>query len=58
MRVSRGLDPNYDNPYGLMAVMGENVKVHLYAGLLLLAGYAIVLVVGALAPSVSLFIAR
>ncbi len=58
MRVSRGLAPNYDNPYGLMAVMGENVKVHLYAGLLLLAGYAIVLVVGALAPSVSLFIAR
>jgi 1,4-dihydroxy-2-naphthoate octaprenyltransferase len=58
MRVSRGLAPNYDNPYGLMAVMGENVKVHLYAGLLLLAGYAIVLVVGAVAPSVSLFIAR
>jgi 1,4-dihydroxy-2-naphthoate octaprenyltransferase len=56
LQVSRGLEPNYDNPYGLMAVMGVNVKVHLYAGLLLLAGYAVVLVLGALAPSVNLFI--
>jgi 1,4-dihydroxy-2-naphthoate polyprenyltransferase len=58
LRVSRGLDPNYDNPYGLMAIMGINVKVHLYAGLLLLAGYAVVLILGAVAPSVSLFIGR
>jgi 1,4-dihydroxy-2-naphthoate polyprenyltransferase len=56
LQVSRGLDPNYDNPYGLMAVMGVNVKVHLYAGLLLLAGYAVVLILGAVAPSVSLFV--
>jgi 1,4-dihydroxy-2-naphthoate octaprenyltransferase len=56
LRVSRGLDPNYDNPYGLMAVMGVNVKVHLYAGLLLLAGYLVVLVAGAFAPSLSLFV--
>ena len=35
MQVSRGLEPNYDNPYGLMAVMGVNVKLHLVAGLLL-----------------------
>ncbi|HET7472262.1 MAG TPA: prenyltransferase [Candidatus Limnocylindrales bacterium] len=53
LRVSRGLEPNYDNPYGLMAVMGVNVKVHLYAGLLLLAGYVIVLVAGAVAPSLA-----
>ncbi len=58
LQVSRGLEPNYDNPYGLMAVMGVNVKVHLYAGLLLLAGYAVVLILGAVAPSVSLFIGR
>ena len=58
LQVSRGLEPNYDNPYALMAVMGVNVKVHLYAGLLLLAGYALVLVLGAIAPSVSLFVAR
>ena len=56
MQVSRGLDPNYDNPYALMAVMGVNVKLHLYAGLLLLAGYLVVLVAGAVAPSVSLFL--
>lgn len=56
VRVSNGLAPNYDNPYGLMAVMGVNVKVHLYAGLLLLAAYAVVLVLGAAAPSVDLFI--
>jgi len=56
LQVSRGLEPNYDNPYGLMAVMGVNVKVHLYAGLLLLAGYLVVLIAGALAPSVNLFL--
>lgn len=56
LRVSRGLEPNYDNPYGLMAVMGVNVKLHLYAGLLLLAGYLLVLVAGALAPSLHLFL--
>ena len=39
MRVSRGLAPNYDNPYGLMAIMGVNVQLHLRAGLLLLAAY-------------------
>ncbi len=58
LQVSRGLEPNYDNPYGLMAIMGVNVKVHLYAGLLLLAGYAVVLLLGAVAPSVHLFIGR
>ena len=56
LQVSRGLAPNYDNPYGLMAIMGVNVQLHLRAGLLLLAGYAIVLVLGAVAPSVPVFI--
>ncbi len=56
VRVSRGLAPNYDNPYALMAVMGVNVKLHLYAGLMLLAAYALVLIVGAVWPTVSLFI--
>jgi 1,4-dihydroxy-2-naphthoate polyprenyltransferase len=58
LQVARGLRPNYDNPYGLMAVMGVNVKVHLYAGLLLLAGYLVVLIAAALAPSLDLFIGR
>jgi 1,4-dihydroxy-2-naphthoate octaprenyltransferase len=56
LKVSRGLAPNYENPYGLMAIMGTNVQLHLRAGLLLLAAYAIVLVVGAVAPAVSLFL--
>lgn len=55
-QVSLGLRPNYDNPYALMAVMGVNVQLHLRAGLLLLGAYVIVLVVGALAPGVSLFL--
>jgi 1,4-dihydroxy-2-naphthoate octaprenyltransferase len=56
LQVSRGLGPSYDNPYGLMAVMGVNIKVHLYVGLLLLVSYAVVLLLGAALPSVDLFI--
>jgi 1,4-dihydroxy-2-naphthoate octaprenyltransferase len=55
-QVSLGLAPNYDDPYGLMAIMGANVQLHLRAGLLLAAAYVIVLVLGALAPSVPVFI--
>jgi 1,4-dihydroxy-2-naphthoate polyprenyltransferase len=55
-RVSSGLAPNYDNPYGLMAFMGINVRLHLLAGVLLLAAYAIVIVAMALAPGVDLFL--
>jgi 1,4-dihydroxy-2-naphthoate octaprenyltransferase len=56
LQVSRGLAPNYDNPYGLMAIMGVNIKVHLYAGLLLIAAYLAVIAAAALVPSVDLFI--
>jgi 1,4-dihydroxy-2-naphthoate octaprenyltransferase len=56
LRVSRGLAPNYENPYGLMAIMGANVQLHLRAGLLLLGAYLIVLILGAVAPSLNLFI--
>lgn len=56
IRVSRGLRPNYDNPYGLMAIMGVNVQLHMRAGLLLLAAYLLVLIVGAVAPDASLFL--
>jgi len=55
-RVHEGLAPNYDNPYGLMAVMGVNIKVHAYAGVLLLAAYVAVLLASAIAPSVDLFL--
>jgi 1,4-dihydroxy-2-naphthoate octaprenyltransferase len=56
LQVSRGLAPNYDNPYGLMAIMGVNVKLHLAAGVALLVGYLIVLIVGAVLPGASLFL--
>jgi 1,4-dihydroxy-2-naphthoate polyprenyltransferase len=55
-RVSAGLAPNYDNPYGLMAFMGVNVQLHLLAGMTLLAAYAIVIAAMALAPGVDLFL--
>jgi 1,4-dihydroxy-2-naphthoate octaprenyltransferase len=56
LKVSRGLAPNYENPYGLMAIMATNVQLHLVAGVMLLVGYLIVLIVGAIAPSVDLFV--
>ena len=56
LRVSRGLRPSYDDPYGLMAVMGVNIKLHLYAGVLLFAAYLVVLVVAAVAPGLPLFV--
>ena len=56
LRVSHGLEPNYDNPYGLMAIMGVNIQLHLVAGLALAAAYVAVLALQAVAPSVPLFL--
>ena len=55
-RVHDGLRPNYDNPYGLMAVMAVNIRVHLLAGVLLLGAYVLVLVAGAIAPGAPMFL--
>jgi 1,4-dihydroxy-2-naphthoate octaprenyltransferase len=44
-RVYDGLQANYDSPYGLMSVMAVNIKLHLYVGGLLIAGYLVALVV-------------
>jgi 1,4-dihydroxy-2-naphthoate octaprenyltransferase len=55
-QVSAGLMPNYDNPYGLMAFMGVNVRLHLFAGVLLLVAYVVVIGAMAVAPGVDLFI--
>jgi 1,4-dihydroxy-2-naphthoate octaprenyltransferase len=55
-RVHDGLRPNYENPYGLMAVMAVNIQLHLIVGVLLLAAYLAVIVVGALAPGLPLFL--
>ena len=56
VRVHRGLRPNYDNPYGLMAVMAVNIQVHLAVGVLLLVAYLLVLLAQAFAPGASLFL--
>jgi 1,4-dihydroxy-2-naphthoate octaprenyltransferase len=58
LRVSTGLMPNYDNPYGLMAYMGVNVRLHLMAGVLLLLAYVLVIAAMAWAPGVDLFLGR
>jgi 1,4-dihydroxy-2-naphthoate octaprenyltransferase len=55
-RVRDGLANNYDQPYGLMAVMAVNIKVHLYVGVLMLAAYVVVLLAMWLAPGLPLFI--
>jgi 1,4-dihydroxy-2-naphthoate octaprenyltransferase len=57
-RVSAGLTPNYDNPYGLMAFMGVNVRLHLIAGVLLLVAYVVVIAAMAVAPEMDLFLRR
>ena len=56
LRVSDGLEPNYDNPYGLMAIMGVNIQLHLVAGVALVGAYLAVLVIQAVAPGVPLFL--
>lgn len=56
LRVHRGLRTYYEQPYGLMAVMAVNIRLHLVVGLVLLGAYLAVLIVQALAPSGSLFL--
>lgn len=42
LRVTRALRRDYDDPYALMfSAMGSNIKLHLFTGLLLLAGYLV-----------------
>ncbi|MDQ3987152.1 MAG: prenyltransferase [Actinomycetota bacterium] len=38
-KVDSGLKAHYNSPYELMATMGRNVQLHLFTGLLLIAGY-------------------
>jgi len=44
-RVEAGLRANYDSPYALMAVMGQNVNLNLIVGGLLLVAYVATIVV-------------
>ena len=55
-RVYAGLQRYYDQPYGLMAFMGVNIRLHLIVGGVLLLAYVIVLLASALAPGVPLYL--
>jgi hypothetical protein len=37
----------YDQPYALMPAMQTNIRLHLFTGLLLLAGYLVAIIAGA-----------
>ncbi len=39
MKVWRGRGTHYESPYELLPVMQTNIGLHLFTGLLLLAGY-------------------
>jgi 1,4-dihydroxy-2-naphthoate octaprenyltransferase len=43
-RVYRGFRERYDDPYALMPYMAKNIQLHLYTGMLLIAGYVIAIV--------------
>jgi 1,4-dihydroxy-2-naphthoate octaprenyltransferase len=45
-QVLQGLRAHYDSPYQLMSYLGKNVNLHLYTGLLLVAGTAIGILIG------------
>jgi 1,4-dihydroxy-2-naphthoate polyprenyltransferase len=55
-RVYDGLQQNYESPYGLMAVMAVNIRVHLLVGVLLLVAYLVAITIAAFAPGVPLFL--
>lgn len=45
-QIYRGIRSEYTSPYTLMGVMGKNVQLHLFVGMLLLAGYVAAIVAG------------
>jgi 1,4-dihydroxy-2-naphthoate polyprenyltransferase len=45
LQVRAGLASHYESPYELMGAMGRNIMLHLFTGLLLIAGYVIEIIV-------------
>jgi 1,4-dihydroxy-2-naphthoate octaprenyltransferase len=45
LQVYKALSSHYESPYELMAGMGKNIMLHLFAGVGLIAGYVIDIVV-------------
>jgi 1,4-dihydroxy-2-naphthoate octaprenyltransferase len=56
LRVYQGLGPHYHDPYGLMAIMATNIRVHLVAGVALVVAYLAVIAAAAVAPGADLFL--
>ena len=56
VKVVRGLRAHYDSPYTLMPFMGTNIQLHLFTGLLLIAGYVIAIVAGHLTATPPVFL--
>jgi 1,4-dihydroxy-2-naphthoate octaprenyltransferase len=44
-KVYKALGSHYESPYELMDAMGKNIMLHLFTGLLLIAGYVIGIIV-------------
>jgi 1,4-dihydroxy-2-naphthoate octaprenyltransferase len=57
-RVYTGLHRHYEQPYGLLAFMGVNIRLHLLAGALLLVAYIVAIVLATLLPEAPLFLRR
>jgi 1,4-dihydroxy-2-naphthoate polyprenyltransferase len=57
VKVSRALRRDYDTPYALMfSAMGTNIKLHLFTGLLLLAGYLVAIAADRFLDTVPVFL--
>jgi len=54
--VRRGLLEAYEDPYALMPYMAKNIQLHLFTGLLLIAGYVIAIVATHLSASPPAFL--
>jgi 1,4-dihydroxy-2-naphthoate octaprenyltransferase len=52
-RAYTGIRQFYSQPYALMAPMGVNIKLHLYVGLLLIAGYLVAILAAAATPELA-----
>ena len=44
LKVYRGLRAHYDSPYELMASLGVGVNLHMFTGMLLIAGYIVAII--------------
>jgi 1,4-dihydroxy-2-naphthoate polyprenyltransferase len=54
--VRRGLLEAYEDPYALMPYMAKNIQLHLFTGLLLIAGYVIAIMATHLSASPPVFL--